>query len=591
MFVLPEKRASFEGSFFTPKTKPSAEEDGISARTFGRTPKGALIFMPVLIAENIVKDFGERKILDIDRLEIESGARLGLVGENGAGKSTLMKVLAGVLEPDGGRIERVGEFQLVSQFGAGEDHEERGDAARRFHAQALHEGLSGGEMTRRRISQALDAEPVLLLLDEPTSDLDTEGVSELQRQLMAFRGAMMIVSHDKAFLDALCGGILELEDGHITRFPGNYSSYEAEKARRRAYQQFEFEQYRKEKARLSAAIADQEGHAKSVLKLPKRMGNSEARLHKRSATEIEEKLHKTAKAMRSRLEQLEEKERPRDIPAIRIRLGAAGDIVSKKAVEGRHVTLKVPGKELLRNASFSLPTGSRTALMGANGCGKTTLVKEIVSGGVNIRVSPGVRIGYFSQEHEQTLDMDKTVLENAMSISIHDQSTVRMVLANLNLKEGDVNKPVRVLSGGERVKTSLARLLVSDANCLILDEPTNHLDLLSMQAFKSTLSAYAGTLLLISHDRDSVRQIAQRILTMENGKLTAFEGTLDQMEAARSAPQKNEADRWIYMESLRMRMAQIDAQLLDKRLKPEDKERLEAEYFAAAKELRSLEKE
>jgi len=587
----PQSAHRSEALFICPKTNPSAGEDGISARAFGRTPKGALIFMSVLNAVNIVKDFGERRILEIERLEIEPGERLGLVGENGAGKSTLLKILSGLLETDGGRIDRMGEIRLVSQFGSGEETEERGDAARRFHAQELRDGLSGGEMTRRRISQALDAEPVLLLLDEPTSDLDAEGVAELQRQLTAFRGAMVIVSHDKAFLDALCGEILELEDGHITRFPGNYSAYEAEKARRRAHQQFEFEQYRREKARLTAAIADKEGHAKSVLKLPKRMGNSEARLHKRSATEIEEKLHKTAKAMRSRLEQLEEKDRPRDIPAIRIRLGAADDIVSKKAVEGRHVTLKVPGQELLRNASFSLPTGSRTALMGANGCGKTTLVKAIVAGGANIRISPGVRIGYFSQEHEQTLNMDKTVLENAMSISIHDQSTVRTVLANLNLKEGDVNKPVRVLSGGERVKTSLARLLVSDANCLILDEPTNHLDLLSMQAFKSTLSAYAGTLLLISHDRDSVRQIAQRIITMENGKLTAFEGTLDQMEAAQSAPQKNEADRRLSMEALRMRMAQIDAQLLDKRLKAEDKERLEAEYFAAARELRSLEKQ
>ena len=560
-------------------------------RTFGGTPKGALfLFMTVLKAEKVVKDFGERRILDVERLEIEAGERLGLVGENGAGKSTLLKVLSGSLQPDSGRVERFAGTRLVAQFGAGDGQEEKGDSGRRFRSQELREGLSGGEMTRRRISQALDAEPELLLLDEPTSDLDADGVMELQRQLLGYRGALLIVSHDKAFLDALCEEILELEDGQITRFPGNYSAFEQEKARRRSHQQFEFEQYRKEKARLTMAIADKEGHAKSVNRLPKRMGNSEARLHRRSATEIEEKLHKTARAMRSRLEQLEEKERPRDIPAIRIRLGEADGIVSKKAVEGRHVTLKVPGKELLRNASFSLPTGSRTALMGGNGCGKTSLIKAILAGEANIRVSPGVRIGYFSQEHEATLDMEKTVLENAMSLSIHDQSAVRTVLANLNIREGDVGKPVRVLSGGERVKVSLARLLVSDANCLILDEPTNHLDLLSMQAFKQTLSAYAGTLLIVSHDRDTVRQVAGRIITMENGKLTAFEGTLDQLERAQTAPQKDEADRKLQMETLRMRMAQIDAQLLDKRLKDEEKARLEEEYFGAAKMLRLLER-
>ena len=547
--------------------------------------------MLLLKAENVLKDFGERRILDVERLEIGSGERIGLVGENGAGKSTLLKILSGDMQPDAGRLERFGSIRLVAQFGAGSGGEKKGDAGRRFRSEELREGLSGGEMTRRRISQALDAEPDLLLLDEPTSDLDTEGAKELQRQILAYRGTLLMVSHDKAFLDALCAEIMELEDGRLTRFPGNYSAYEQEKARRRSHQQFEFEQYRKEKARLTMAIADKEGHARSVSKLPKRMGNSEARLHKRSATEIEEKLHKTAKAMRSRLEQLEEKERPRDIPAIRIRLGESDGIVSKKAVEGRHITLRVPGRELLRNASFSLPTGSRTALMGANGCGKTTLIKAILAGEANIRVSPGVRIGYFSQEHEATLDMDKTVLDNAMSLSVHDQSAVRTVLANLNIREGDVGKPIRVLGGGERVKVSLARLLVSDANCLILDEPTNHLDLLSMQAFKKTLSAYAGTLLIVSHDRDTVRQIAERIITMENGKLVSFEGTLEQKEAAQSAPQKDEANRRLQMEALRMRMAQIDAQLLDRRLKEEEKTRLEGEYFSAAKKLRLLERE
>ena len=544
----------------------------------------------LLLAENIQKDFGGKKILDFSRLEIRRGERLGLVGENGAGKSTLLKILSGDIQPDGGRIERLGSVRLVAQFGAGNAEGFFGDAGRRFHAQALRDGLSGGEMTRRRISQALDVEPELLLLDEPTSDMDADGILELQKQLLAYRGTIFIVSHDKAFLDALCAEIVELEDGELARFPGNYSDYEAEKARRRDYQQFEYDQYRKERARLANAIAMQEGHARSVSKLPKRMGNSEARLHKRSATEIEEKLHKTAKAMRSRLEQLEEKERPRDIPQIRIRLGAADGIVSKKVIEGLHVTIRVPGRELLRNASFSLPTGSRTALMGANGCGKTTLIKAIVANEANIRVSPGVRIGYFSQQHEATLDLNKTVLENAMSCSIHAPSVVRTVLANLNIRGEDVDKPVGVLSGGERVKVSLARLLVSDANCLILDEPTNHLDLISMQALKKTLSSYEGTLLIVSHDRDAVHQIANRILTMENGELISFEGTLDQLETAKAAPQKDEADRWLQMEAFRMRMAQIDAQLLDRRMGEENRKKLETEYFEAAKMLRALER-
>jgi len=181
-------------------------------------------------------------------------------------------------------------------------------------------------------------------------------------------------------------------------------------------------------------------------------------------------------------------------------------------------------------------------------------------------------------------------LENAMSISIHDQSVVRTVLANLNIKAADVNKPVRVLSGGERVKTSIARLLVSDANCLILDEPTNHLDLISMQALQKTLSMYAGTLLLVSHDRETVLQVAQRILAIENGRLTTFEGTLLQKEEASDAPKKQEAERRLEMEKLRLRMAQLDARLLDKKLTDAEKAELEREYFAAARQLRTLER-
>ncbi len=171
---------------------------------------------------------------------------------------------------------------------------------------------------------------------------------------------------------------------------------------------------------------------------------------------------------------------------------------------------------------------------------------------------------------------------------MHDQSTARAVLANLNLRAGDVGKPVRVLSGGERVKVSLARLLLSDANCLILDEPTNHLDILSISALQDTLSEYAGTLLLISHDRRTVEKVAQRILSMENGSLTAFEGTLAEKEAALAAPSRAETDRKLEAEALRMRMARLDGLLADKRLTAEQKTALEQQYFDLAAQLRAL---
>lgn len=547
--------------------------------------------MQLLKAERLIKEFGEQRILNVERLDIYEGSKVGLVGANGAGKSTLLKILAGQMEPDGGRVERSGSVCMAAQFGRGEDGEERKEAGRRFYAQDMREGLSGGECTRRRVSQALDAQPRLLLLDEPTTDMDAHGIEELKRQLTAFQGAMVIVSHDRAFLDALCTEIWLLESGNVSIYPGNYTAYERERERQNDYQRFEYEQYIKEKARLMKAVAQKENHAVAVNRLPKRMGNSEARLHKRSATEIEEKLHKTTKAIRSRLERLEEKERPRETPAIRVRLGETGGVVSKKAVEGRYVTLRVSGKELLRNASFVLPTGVRTALVGDNGCGKTTLARAIVNGNAGVRVSSGVRMGYFSQAHEESLEMEQTALENVMRDSVYDQSVVRTVLANLNLRASDVGKRVCVLSGGERVKVSLARLLTSGANCLILDEPTNHLDIVSLEALQSTLSQYAGTLLLVSHDRRTVERVAQRILTIENGRIRTFDGTLEEQEAADGATCKEEADYRLEMERLRMRMARMDARLLAPKLTETERKEIETEYFETAKMLRELERE
>ena len=549
--------------------------------------------MLLLQANGIVKDFAERRVLDSVDMSIYDGDRIGLVGENGAGKSTLMGILAGRSEPDEGRVEARCPLALVEQFGQGEDAGEygAGEVASRFAAQELHEGLSGGECTRRRIAAALSRAPRLMMLDEPTTDLDAQGIAELMRSLKAFEGALLLISHDRALLDALCTSIAELEDGHLTLYPGNYSDYAAEKRRRRERQQFEYDAYRQERARLTAAIDARERRAVRS-KLPSRMGNSEARLHKRSATETEEKLHDSANAMRSRLEKLERKERPRDLPAVSMKLGAAGGVVSRRALEVKHLKVAVPGRMLIKDAGFALPTGSRTALMGANGCGKTTLLTRIVEGAPGVRLSPGVKIGYFSQRSDSTLDMDKTALDNAMSMSSLPQSVARTVLSNLDLDASDVFKPVRVLSGGERVKVELARLLLGDCNLLILDEPTNHLDIYSLEALEKLLREYAGTLLMVSHDRRFLSAVAQRLLVMEGGALTTFEGTPDEYAARRAVrdedAERARRERELGMDTLRMRMAAIDARLNGKGVPADEREALEGEYFEIARRLREM---
>lgn len=550
--------------------------------------------MMLLRANGITQDYGEQRVLDNVDISIYDGDRIGLVGENGAGKSTLMAILAGSIKPDEGYVSVCCPIAYVEQFGSGGDEDAApGEVASRFNVQESREGLSGGECTRRRIARALGANPRLIMLDEPTTDLDAQGINELMRELEGFRGAMLLISHDRTLLDKQCTAIAELEDGHITLYQGGYSEYAAEKQRRREYQQFEYDEYRKERARLSAAIDARQRRA-SRSKLPSRMGNSEARLHKRSATETEEKLHDAANALKSRLEKLERKDRPRDLPAISMQLGASGDVVSRRALEVKHLRLNVPGRTLANDVTFNLPTGSKTALVGANGCGKSTLIKHIIDGAHGIRISPGIKIGYFSQTGESTLDMDASVLENAMEQSTLPQGVARTVLNNLMLGAEDVFKPVKVLSGGERVKTALARLLLSDSNMLILDEPTNHLDIYSLEALENVLKDYAGTLLLVSHDRRFIGNVAERMLIMKNGKIAEFEGTPDEYDR-RNAVKDENAERMkqsqqLDKDKLRMRMAAIDARLNAKGLSADERETLEHEYFEIARRLRTLEK-
>lgn len=315
--------------------------------------------MPKLLLEanGIVVEFGVRRVLDIDKISVYDGERIGLIGENGAGKTTLLDVLAGERVPDAGSVARYGEMAMIRQLGDGETAE-NAEMRSRFDAQEAREGLSGGERTRRRIAFALSQRAPLLLADEPTTDLDAEGVQELKDELMRYEGAILLVSHDRDLLDALCTRILHLEDGKMTDFPGNYSDYRAELERRRAFQQFEYDQYRGEQARLRASIQGNRERASQMKKAPTRMGNSEARLHRMDSRQISEQFHKARRQMESRLSHMEVKTRPRGDVAIQMALGAGNPVSAKTVLEARYITLRAGDKSLLKNASFRLPTGS-----------------------------------------------------------------------------------------------------------------------------------------------------------------------------------------------------------------------------------------
>ena len=548
----------------------------------------------ILEARDLRQYIGDRQLLDIDRLAVYDDERIGLIGENGAGKTTLMRILAGETDPDEGFVRRTAPAAMIHQMGdADPAPAEDAEISSLFHAQESRDGLSGGEMTRNRISGALSARPGLLLADEPTTDLDQEGLKLLRKKLGGFDGAILLISHDRALLREICTRIWYLEDGKITDFPGGYDDFMAERTRQRERAAFEYDQYRTEQKRLKESVQRMAERASQVKKAPSRMGNSEARLHKREWTDSVLQLSHAKRTIQNRMEHLEAKEKPRALPEIKMKLGVSHPVEARDVLAFRCESLLAGGKTLLADTAFTLPTGSRTALIGPNGCGKTTLLRVLNGQGGDavelngsVRFNPAARPGWFDQHHEGTMNPEKTVLENIMRDSVHPEHFARTVMACLGMAGDDVFKPVKLLSGGERAKTALGRLLLMDCNTLLLDEPTNHLDLFTMEELEKLLAGYGGTILFVSHDEEFIRKTATRIICFEQGKLRTFEGGWEEMNAPRKRNQ-DEEDRKMAASRLEMQMATLAARMSAPR-KGDHPDELQAEYMRIAEELRKL---
>jgi len=546
----------------------------------------------ILEAKDLRKGYGDRELFYIESLTVYDGERIGIIGPNGAGKSTLIHLLSGEEKPDEGTVRRFGETAVIAQQGIPEEDSE-GVYRSLFRAQDNRESLSGGEQTRNRIAAALSSHPKLLMADEPSTDLDEQGLAMLGKQLEAFKGALLLISHDRALLRHLCTRIWCLENGKVTDFPGGYDAYIAERERQRNRQQFEYDQYRAEQKRLKESAQRMAERAASIKKAPSRMGNSEARLHKREATDAILQISHAKRTLQNRMEQMDVKEKPVSLPEIRMKLGVQSPIGARQALEVRCESLTAGGEVLLEQTGFTLPTGSKTALTGANGCGKTTLLSalawqpadEVFFDG-QIRFNPQARVGWFDQHHERTLKPEKTVLDNVLEESVHPQSFARTVLSCMGFAREDAFKPVRVLSGGEKAKVALSRLLLMDLNLLILDEPTNHLDLYTLEALEELLSGYGGTILFVSHDETFVRKVSDRMVRFEDRKLVTWEGGLTELKKRQNRDAKQE-DRKLAMMRLEMRMADLSARMAKPR-KGDHPEELNEEYMRLAEEMRRI---
>lgn len=538
----------------------------------------------LISASKIVKYYGERKILEFEKLNVYEGDRIGIVGVNGAGKTTLLNILSGELLPDEGTVIRETEISYFRQFRERTNTPDVEKCRKMGLTGKLNrEKLSGGELTRLGLAE-MGGGGVITFADEPTANLDAEGIA-LCRELLEQCPTLLLISHDRALLNDLCTSIIEVRGGSLYFYPGNYDAFCKQRESAILRQKFEYEQYSTERSRLERAANARAQARSSVRKTPSRMGNSEARLHKREAGERAKKLEKSRKNILTRIEQLEVKEKPRDAEAVRIDFSLTDPPANREIVTGRGVSFSYGDNVIFDNADFTLPRGSKTALIGANGAGKTTLMELIYASAPGIRLAPRAKLGYFRQSLSE-LDLNRTALENVMASSVQSENTMRAILARLLIKRDDVHKKAGVLSGGERVKLAFAKMYGSDANLLLLDEPTNFLDIAAIEALQHMVEDYEGTVLFVSHDRAFTDACATRLLRIENHKLLTFDGNLTAYENKRREANSRPNSELSLTE---LRLSEIISRLSSPNCpnKPE----LEQEYEALLTKLQRLRRE
>ena len=532
--------------------------------------------MSILTASKLNKSFGIETVLEDVTFHVNAGDRVGIVGANGAGKSTLMRILAGELQPDSGELyfekgASIGYLKQRDHFpDGGTVQEEVSKAATEKQKEAFEERhgysydkglkgilrslaftddyldkpvgtLSGGERTRLAMASLLLQEPDMLLLDEPTNHLDIGTLKWLEGYLKGYRGTLVIISHDRYFLDKLATRIFEIEHCHLKAYDGNYTTFKEKK-------QLQYEQDLRHYEQMKAEVARQE------------------EIIRRFKEHNTEHLVKRAQSREKRLAMLDMPDKPtffREKLKIRFdeKLKSGQDVL-----QAEDLAMSFTGpegvKHLFSGVNMDIKKGDRICMVGPNGVGKTTLLK-IILGELDpdsgwLKLGQNVVCGYYDQE-QKLLDPEKTVLDEVHSTYIkYDQVELRKLLGRLGFYGDDVFKQVKDLAGGEKAKLSLLKLMMTGANFLILDEPTNHLDIAAKEVFEDALLDFPGTLLIVSHDRYLLQKIPTAIYELKPEGITVYLGSYDYYEQKSSSVTSGKA----YLEALAKGANPADAQKL-----------------------------
>lgn len=419
--------------------------------------------MALIKVNRLKKYYEDRLILDINDLEINEGDKVGLVGVNGCGKTTLLDIITSKVAFDEGEVHLDRSYSYINQMEEKVLIEANKVVKELSAPKEYKDYLSGGEKVKARIAKALSNDTRVIIADEPTSNLDASAIKIIEDKFKSFRGSILLVSHDREFLDKVCNKIIELEKGGIVEYKGNYSKYLVEKQKRVEREKAEYTQYISEKMRLENAIIKKNSVIDGTRKAPRRMGNSEARLHKMGDQSAKKSMDNAVKSLRSRINQLEVKEKPIENESIRIDMVDGSEFYSKQPIEINNITLGYGEKVLINNASFKLRKGKKVALIGDNGVGKTSLINAILNNDKSVKIANRVNIGYFRQDLK-LLDEDKSIIENIRINSSFDETFIRIVLASFLFKGDTIYKKVSILSGGEKVKASLCKIKAERAD-------------------------------------------------------------------------------------------------------------------------------